>query len=122
VENSEKRNLIILFCDLENFTSNDLLNFYDSDNISVNYHPQFIIVTKSNKYFDLPYLKRIDPNFIRIVEGGNIIELMIYMNEITSYYNELGDEIGFPKKIINKELIDRDSSLLMVKDYLLLIY
>lgn len=41
---------------------------------------------------------------------------MIYMNEITSYYNELGDEIGFPKKFINKELIDRDSSLLMAKD------
>lgn len=92
------------------------LNFYDNDNILVNYHPLFIIVTKSNKYFDRPYLKRIDPNFIRIVEGGNIIVLMIYMNEITSYYNELGDEIGFPKKFINKELIDRDSSLLMAKD------
>ena len=114
VQEGKRKNLIIFFCDLNDFSAKDLLSFYDTK--SANYHPQFIIVTKSNHNFYLPSLSKINPNFIKIVEEDNLIELMIYMNEITSYYNELGDEIGFPKKFVNKELIDKDSSLLMAKD------
>lgn len=39
-------------------------------------------------------------NFIKIVEEDNDKDLMIYMNKITSYYNDLRDENGFPKKFI----------------------
>ena len=54
-------------------------------------------------------------NLILFYKEDNIIEQLIHIIEVTSYCNELGDEIGFPKKFVNEKLTDKDSQL-MIKD------
>ncbi len=107
------KNLILFFSGLNNFTYKDLLEFYDKE--PNQYHVNTIIVSKKGEEFEMPEIKRLNPNLIRIVSEENIIEQLINIIEVTSYCNELGDEIGFPKKFINDKLIDKDSQL-MIKD------
>jgi len=63
----------------------------------------------------MPELKRMNTNLVRNVQEDNVIGQLINIIEITSYCNELGDEIGFPKMFTNDKLIDKDSGL-MIKD------
>ena len=107
------KNLILFYSGLNNYTYKDLLEFYNEQPDS--YHTNIIIITKNNEEFVMPEIKRINPGLIRIVKEDNIIEQLIHIIEVTSYCNELGDEIGFPKNFINEKLTDKDSQL-MIKD------
>ena len=107
------KNLILFFSGLNNFTYKNLLQFYDNERDT--YHFNTIIVTKKNEEFEMPELKKFDPNLIRVVSEENLTELLINIIEVTSFCNQLGDEIGFPKMFINDKLMEKDSQL-MIKD------
>lgn len=107
------KNLILFYTGLNNFTYEDLITFYDSKQDS--YHINMIIVTKKDENFILPKIKRMNPNLVRVVNENETIETLINIIEVTAYCNELGDEIGFPKKFINEKLIEKDGEL-MIKD------
>ena len=111
IQNTDFRNLILFYSGLNYFTYKDLLEFYDNKaNI---YHMNTIIIVKNDEEFVMPTLKKINPSLIRIVKEGNIIEQLINIIEVTSYCNELGDEIGFPKQFVDSQLIDKDSQLMI---------
>ena len=103
------KNLILFYSGLNNYTYKDLLQFYDDQPDT--YHTNIIIVTKKNEEFVMPEIKRMNKELIRISKEDNIIEQLIHIIEVTSFCNELGDEIGFPKKFINDKLTDKDSQL-----------
>ena len=105
--------LIIFYSGLDCFTYQDLLQFYD-EKTSI-YHRHVLILTNINEKFVLPDLKKIKTNLIKNIEKNEDLEQMIYIIEITSFYNQLGDEVGFPKKFIDKKLIEKDSEL-TIKD------
>lgn len=107
------KNLILFYSGLNNYTYEDLLTFYDRKQDS--YHTNIIIVTKRDEKFVLPEIKKINQNLIRVVSENENIETLINIIEVTSYCNELGDEIGFPKKFINEKLLEKDGEL-MIKD------
>ena len=113
IRKNNYKNLILFYSGLENFTYENLLEFYDKEPST--YHVNTIIVTKKKEEFVLPELKRINPRLIRIVKEDNIIDQLINIIEVTSYCNELGDEIGFPKLFVNDKLLEKDSQL-MIKD------
>lgn len=105
------KNLILFYSGLNNYTYEDLLKFYDSQPDS--YQINTIIITKRDEEFVMPKLKRMNTNLIRHVGEDNIIEQLINIIEITSYCNELGDEIGFPKKFVNESLLEKDDQLMI---------
>ena len=113
-ENNEHQILILFYSGSRIYNYTELLEFYEQQ-IDV-YHPFFIIITKKEEKFILPKLSNLRNDYIReIIENDNNIELMINIIQIASYYNELGDEIGFPKQLIDKSLLEKDEEL-MVKD------
>jgi GTPase Era involved in 16S rRNA processing len=111
LKKKDYKNLIIFYSGLEYFTYEDLLKFYDKKPDS--YHINTIIITKNYEKFVLPDLKKFNTNLIRNLNEKDKIEQLINIIEITSYCNELGDEIGFPKKFINDSLLEADNQLMM---------
>ena len=105
------KNLILFYSGLKNYTYNDLFKFYD-DQADI-YQINTIIVTKNDENFNIPILKNMNKSLIRTVKEREALELLINIIEITSYYNELGDEIGFPKRFINKQLLEKDEQLML---------
>jgi len=103
-------NLILFYTGLEIFTFENLLNFYDGQ--LANYHPNILIITKKDEDIKIPNLKKFNKNFIRICKEDNIIEILINMIEIASFYNQLGDEIGYPKRLQKKSLLNKDNYLI----------
>ena len=111
IKKFDYKNLILFYSGLNEFTYKNLLEFYD--NQPSTYHMNIIIITKKNEEFVVPSLKKYNHSFIRNVVEDNMIEQLINIIEVTSYCNELGDEIGFPKKFIDTQLIDKDSKLMI---------
>jgi hypothetical protein len=72
-----------------------------NDNEPDTYNINTIIITKKNEEFEMPELKRMNTNLVRNAQEDNIIGQFINNIEVTSYCNELGDEIGFPKMFTN---------------------
>ena len=113
VKKTNYKNLILFYSGLKNFTYKNLLEYYDNQPDS--YHVNMIIVTKKDEEFELPELKKLNPEFIKNVKEDNFIGLQINIIEAASYCNELGDEIGFPKELVDEKLVDKDCQL-MFKD------
>ena len=113
IKNLDYKNLILFYSGLNNFSYEDLLNFYD--NQAEIYQSNIIIITKSEEKFVMPKLKRMNPNLIRNINENDTIGQLINIIEVTSYCNELGDEIGFPKKFVNEKVLEKDNQL-AIKD------
>ena len=109
--NPDNNNVILFFSGLRDYTYNDIISFYDEKQ-SI-YHPNIIIITKSGESFDFPQLKKMNKNFIRNTKENNMIDLYVNLIEVSSYYNQLGDEIGFPKKLVKEELLEKDNELMI---------
>lgn len=102
---------LILFYDSDKFKASTLLDYYQ--NKEEVYHPNFIIVTNNeNDFYYNPKKKNIEPDLIKIIPYNDILKLLINIIEICSYYNQLGDEVGFPKRLIDRNLLDEDSKLM----------
>ena len=61
----------------------------------------------------MPKLNRIRPNLIRNVVEKDDINIYINLIEVSSYVNQLGDEIGFPKNLIKEGLLEKDNELMI---------
>ena len=105
------QNVILFYSGLNIFTYKKLIEFYDKKPES--YHPNIIIITKNDETFSLPKLNRIRPNLIRNVVEKDDINIYINLIEVSSYVNQLGDEIGFPKNIIKEGLLEKDNELMI---------
>ena len=112
LNHNNSKNLILFYSGYKDFTAKDLLLYYDE--VKTNYHPNILIVEQKNEKISLPVLKKINKNFIRICKEENIRDLNILINiiEISSYYNQLGDEIGYPKKLVDQNLLEKDDYLI----------
>lgn len=110
--NNEYRNLILFYSGNDDFKALDLLRFYD--NVDSNYHPNFLIIEQNGEEIILPKLNKINKNFIRICKEVNSEDINILINiiEISCYYNQIGDEIGYPKKLVNQNLLEKDNYLI----------
>ena len=108
IYNKDYKNLILFYTGLSSFTANDLINFYGKK--TSNYQPSILIISKKYEYIYIP--SSLNKNFVRTCEEDDIINIMINMIEIASYYNQLGDEIGFPKNFHNRTLLDKDNYLI----------
>ena len=106
-----KNNVILFFSGLRDYTYNDIISFYDKK-ASI-YHSYIIILTKRDEPFVLPQINKINKNFIRNIKENNKIDLYMNLIEVSSYYNQLGDEIGFPKKLVKEELLAKDNELMI---------
>ena len=104
-------NLILFYTGLENFTYENLLKFYDGQE-TTNYHPIILIIKEKNENINLPEMKKFNKNFIRIYDKNDKLGILINIIEIASYYNQLGDEIGYPKRFTEQSLLDKDNYLI----------
>ena len=113
--NKDYKNIILFFSGLNEFTYKDLINFYEKDDENVAYQPHILIITKEDEAFISQnlVLKNLNKNLIKSIEIGNDIDKYIHLIKVTSYYNQLGDEIGFPKNIINERLLEKDHELMI---------
>ena len=110
-DQKDTNNVILFFSGLNEYTYNDIISFYDKKPDS--YHCNMIIVTKRNESFTLPKLKKIKENLIRTAEEDDDIDIYIHLIEVSSYCNQLGDEIGFPKNIVKEKLLEKDNELMI---------
>lgn len=114
-KNKDYKNIIVFFSGLNEFTYKDLIKFYDEK--PEIYHSNILIITKEGEPF-IPQsldLKNLNKNLIERIEIGNDIDICIHLIKVSSYCNQLGDEIGFPKNIIDERLLEKDNKL-MIKD------
>jgi predicted GTPase len=113
--NKDYKNIILFFSGLNEFTYKDLINFYEKDDENVAYQPHILIITRKDESFISQnlVLKNLNKNLIKSIEIGNDIDKYIHLIKVTSYYNQLGDEIGFPKNIIDERLLEKDHELMI---------
>ena len=105
----EYSNLIIFYSNLNDMKPQDLINFfYKRPNI---FHPSFIIVKKKNEIFKPQNFENYN-SIIRIIKEDNFNELVIYLNEITYFYNFLGDEIIFPINFMKESIFEQNIQLI----------
>ena len=102
-------NLIIFYSNLNDMKPQDLINFfYKKPSI---FHPSFIIVKKKNEIFKPQNFENYN-SIIRIIKEDNNNELVIYLNEITYFYNFLGDEIIFPINFMKESILEQNIQLI----------
>ena len=104
-------NLILFYSGLKNYSYENLLEYYDNK-VKPNYHPGILIIAKQDENIILPYLNKFNKNFIKKSTEDNLIDILINIIQFASYYNQLGDEIGFPKKFKDKILLEKDNYLM----------
>ena len=110
IRKNDYKNLLLFYSGLKNYTVDNLLNFYDKKD--VNYHPCILIIARKNENIVLPELTKFNRNLIKISRENDRIDKMINIIQFATYYNQLGDEIGFPKQLTNRTLLERDNYLI----------
>ena len=105
------KNLILFYSGLNDYSVNDFLTYYDQK-VRPNYYPYILIISRQNENINLPNLSKLNKNFIKLCKENDIIDIKINIIEIATYYNQLGDEIGFPKKLNERELLEKDNYLI----------
>ena len=107
----KNKNLILFYSGLKNYSYENLLEYYDNK-VKPNYHPGILIIAKQDENIILPYLNKFNKNFIKKSTEDDLIDILINIIQFASYYNQLGDEIGFPKKFKDKILLEKDNYLM----------
>ena len=102
---NKEYNVILFFYDLNNDNFKDFIEIIQCLNES-----SIIFVIKKKELFQLPDLTKLKKyllNQVRTVEKGDTKELFRNFQELTFYYNQIGDEIIFPfEDMIWKKNID----------------
>ena len=104
-------NLILFYSGLYDYSYENLLEYYDKE-VSPSYYPGILIIAKQNENIQLPPLKRLNKGLIKESNEDDIIDILINIIQFSAYYNQLGDEIGFPKKFNDKMLLEKDNYLM----------
>ena len=118
IKRIDYNNLILFYTGLKNYTYENLLNFYDGQE-TTNYHPIILIIKEKKENINLPELKKFNKRFIKICDKNEVLEILINIIEIATYYNQLGDEIGYPKRFRNQSLLDKDNYLITTLNHIL---
>lgn len=107
------KNIIIFFSGLNDFTYKDLIKYYDEK--PEIYHCNILIITKKEEPFITQNLNltNLNEHLIKNFEIDKDIDICIHLIEVSAYYNQLGDEIGFPKNILNEQLLEQDNKLML---------
>ena len=58
-------------------------------------------------------LTNLNPDLVKGIEKSKEVDIMIHLIEVSAYYNQLGDEVGFPKNILDEELLKNDNKLMI---------
>ena len=104
-------NLILFYSGLYNYSYENLLEHYDN-NVRPNYYPGILIIAKQNENIILPQLNKLNPGLIKISMEDDLLDIKIKIIQFATYYNQLGDEIGFPKKFQERDLLEKDNYLM----------
>ena len=104
-------NLILFYSGLYNYSYENLLEHYDN-NVKPNYYPGILIIAKQNENIILPQLNKLNPGLIKISMEDDLLDIKIKIIQFATYYNQLGDEIGFPKKFQERDLLEKDNYLM----------
>ena len=112
-KNKDYKNIILFFSGLNEFTYKNLIDFYD-EKLEI-YHSNILIITKKGESFIAQNLslKKLNKDLIQSIEIGNDIDINIHLIKVSSYCNQLGDEIGFPKNILDEKLLEKDNELMI---------
>ena len=113
IKNKDYKNIILFFSGLNEFTYQNLIDFYDEQPKA--YHTNILIITNKGESFISQkfVLKNLNKNLIKGIEIDNDIDKCIHLIKVSSYYNQLGDEIGFPKNLIDEKLLEKDNKLIL---------
>ena len=96
------------FCD---YSYENLLEHYDN-NVNPIYYPGILIIAKQNENIILPQLNKLNKGLIKISKEDDLIDIQIKIIQFATYYNQLGDDIGFPKKLNDRNLLEKDNYLM----------
>ena len=110
-EKNNFKNLLIFYSGYYDYSYENLLEYYDQK-VLPNYYPGILIIAKQNENIILPQLKRLNKGLIKISSEDDLLDIQIKIIQFSTYYNQLGDEIGFPKKFQDKNLLEKDNYLI----------
>ena len=113
VEEKNYKNIIMFYSGLNDYKYEDLINFYN--NQADSYHPNILIITDEGVSFSIRNLNltNLNPDLVKGIEKSKEIDIMIHLIEVSAYYNQLGDEVGFPKNILDEQLLENDNKLMI---------
>ena len=109
--NEDYNNVILFYSGLNEYTYRNLLDFYKSKPDA--YHCNILIANKEQFIFKDLNLGTLDKNLIKRIEIGNDLDKSLHLIKVSSYCNQLGDEVGFPKYIIDQKLLEKDNQLML---------
>ena len=125
VKEKDYKNIIIFYSGLKASKYQNLINFYDAqayqnlinfyDAQADSYHPNILIITDEGVPFSIQNLNltNLNPDLVKGIEKSKEVDIMIHLIEVSAYYNQLGDEVGFPKNILDEELLKNDNKLMI---------
>ena len=106
------KNLIIFYSGFSDYSYENLLEYYD-EKVLPNYHPGILIIAEQNENIILPpKLNKLNKGLIKISKEDDLIDIQIKIIQFATYYNQLGDDIGFPKKLNDRNLLEKDNYLM----------
>ena len=113
VEEKNYKNIIMFYSGLNDYKYEDLINFYN--NQADSYHPNILIITDEGVPFSIRNLNltNLNPDLVKGIEKSKEVDIMIHLIEVSVYYNQLGDEVGFPKNILDEQLLENDNKLMI---------
>ena len=109
--NKKYNNLILFYSGLYDYSYEKLLEYYDKE-VKPNYYPGILIIAKQNENIILPHLNKLNQGLIKKSKEDDLVDILINIIQFAAYYNQLGDEIGFPKKFKDKILLEKDNYLM----------
>ena len=106
------KNLILFYSGFCDYSYEKLLEYYD-EKVLPNYHPGILIIAKQNENIILPpNLNKLNKGLIKISKEDDLLDIQIKIIQFATYYNQLGDDIGFPKKLNDRNLLEKDNYLM----------
>jgi len=106
------KNLIIFYSGFSDYSYENLLEYYD-EKVLPNYHPGILIIAEQNESIILPpNLNKLNKGLIKISKEDDLLDIQIKIIQFATYYNQLGDDIGFPKKLNDRNLLEKDNYLM----------
>ena len=111
IRQGKYKNLIIFYSGFGDYSYENLLEYYDKE-VKPNYYPGILIIAKQDENIILPNLKKLNKGLIKISREYDLIDILIKIIQFAAYYNQLGDDIGFPKKFQDKDLLEKDNYLM----------
>ena len=106
------KNLILFYSGFCDYSYEKLLEYYD-EKVLPNYHPGILIIAEQNENIILPHnLNKLNKGLIKISKVDDLLDIQIKIIQFATYYNQLGDDIGFPKKLNDRNLLEKDNYLM----------